>query len=85
MYSTLGGAGGGEVDGERAWEERRGLDRRGGAVAPIGFKSESRRSWSEGGVLSRFRLEREGEEVEGELMALCLGSVSHGIVRGGIS
>lgn len=85
MYSTLGGWGGGEVEGERVWLDRRGLERRGGVDGLRGLRSESNRfcfsSGEEGrvGVMERLRLGGRGEEV-----GLVVGSESHGIVLGGI-
>lgn len=85
MYSTLGGAGGGEVEGERSAARRRCLARRCGVDTPVGFRSGSTRSWSEDGVASRLRLGGAGEDVDSGSYGLYLRSLSHGRVRGGMA
>lgn len=80
MYSTLGGAGGGEEEGER---EGLGLVRGGGVSRGLRSASTRLSSLAEvgGGVLVRFwRLGAGEEEDAGGLE----GAVSQGIVRGGI-
>jgi hypothetical protein len=82
MYSAAGGAGGGEVEGDRSGLRRRCLARRCGVETPVGLRSESTRSWSEDGVASRLRLGCAGEDVESGSVGLVFGAVSHGSVRG---
>lgn len=84
MYSTAGGAGGGEVDGERSGLRRRCLARLAGVDTPVGLRSGSTRSWSDVGVAARLRLGGVGEDVDSRSRGLVFGAASHGRVRGGI-
>ena len=84
MYSTAGGAGGGEVEGERSGLRRRCLARLAGVDTPVGLRSGSTRSWSDVGVAARLRLGGAGEDVNSGSRALVFGAASHGSVRGGI-
>jgi hypothetical protein len=70
------------VEGDRSGSTRRFLVRRWGVDTPVGFKSESTRSWSEVGVASRLRLGGAGEHVDSGSRDLVLGAVSHGSLRG---
>lgn len=85
MYSAAGGAGGGEVEGERSGLRSRCLARRWGVDTPVGLRSGSTRSWSDGGVAARLRLGGAGEDVDNGSRGLDFGAVSHGRVRGGIA
>lgn len=77
MGSALGGAGGGDVDGERS--ASRGLVRRGGVGVFFGLKSASTRSSSEGGVRLRFA---GGAGDDAEVLVVAFAPVSQGSVRG---